>query len=95
LSFIDPLVPSPFSRDGPEHRVQHPSGPVFGGREEVGVDPKGETRVGVSEMLGHRLHGLAGVDEHRRVEVPERVHAVGATGFDASGDKCGPPALLK
>ncbi len=47
------------------------------------VDAEREPRVRMSEVLRHRLEGLTGVDEHRRVEVPERMHAVRAGRLEA------------
>jgi hypothetical protein len=57
----------------------------------VRVDAEREPRVGVAEVLGDGLHRLAGVDQHGRVEVPERVHAVLAGRLDAGDLEGGLP----
>jgi hypothetical protein len=51
----------------------------------VGIDAEGEARIGVAEIIGDGTDGLAGVDEHRGVEVAKSVHAVGPSGSYASG----------
>ncbi len=51
----------------------------------MGVDPEGETGIGVAEIIGDGTDGLAGVDEHRGVEVAKSVHTVGPGGGYASG----------
>lgn len=51
-------------------------GPVTTAWHEVRVHLQRQPRVGVPEVLRKGLDALPGVQEHGRVEVPERVHAV-------------------
>src|SRR5437764_8045973 len=44
--------------------------------KQVGVHAQGEARVGMTQIVGYRSHGLAGIDEYGRVEVPQSMHAV-------------------
>ena len=57
----------------------------------MGVDAQGEAGVGVAEVLGDGLDGLAGVDEHGGVEVAEGVHAVAHPFVDARLLQCRAP----
>lgn len=45
-------------------------GPVLGRRHQVGVDAEGEAGIGMAEVLRQGPDRLAGIEQHRGIEVP-------------------------
>lgn len=62
--------------DGFIHAVHGLSSSRVATRHKVRVHPQREPRFVVPEVVTQRLDVLAGVQQDRRVEVPERVHTV-------------------
>jgi hypothetical protein len=56
-----------------ERRLDCPSSSVLAGRHEVRIDPQGEARIGVSEVVGEGTDRLAGVEQDRGEVVAEGV----------------------
>ncbi len=81
-------------RGSAERSVNHGTSSVLRVGHQVGVDPQGEPRIGVAQILGQGPDRHPTIEQHRGVVVAQGVHLILTRGLETGLAQRGLPDLV-